>query len=80
MGVTKLELVIANAAIMEESVATSRIDTVNPVDFEKDWRVNVSCHVSSYSVGKPLQYVESRISRNAFSKAKKVSKVRDTAE
>ena len=40
-GVTKLDLVIANAAIMEESVVTARIDSVAPEAFEKHWRVNV---------------------------------------
>jgi len=44
-GINKLDLVIANAAIMEESVATARIDTVDPADFEKHWRVNVGLHL-----------------------------------
>ncbi|CAD6583859.1 MAG: hypothetical protein TREMPRED_003670 [Tremellales sp. Tagirdzhanova-0007] len=53
-GVNKLDLVIANAAIMEESVVTARVDSVSPEAFEKHWRVNVLGSLLLFQATVPL--------------------------
>jgi len=53
-GVNKLDIVIANAAIMEESVADSPIAEIDPAAFEKHWRVNVLGSLLLFQATVPL--------------------------